>query len=119
MKTVHWNKDNPFWLALLLVAPGAMAGLAALLRSEQRLTRRAVLSALLNSAIFTFAIAAIMHWQLGDDKALFIAGWSLLAGLGGNTVLGLIIKIVPEILRGFIRVDSRTPSQQEWEDEDA
>lgn len=85
---------DPLHVALAMIPLGALAGLAALLRSQERITKRAVAAAMLNSAIFCAAISALMFWHFGDTQVFLNLGVSMLAGLGGNTLIGVAIRIM-------------------------
>ncbi len=72
---------------------GGLAGLAALLRSKDELTKRAIVSATLNSSLMSMASAA--GWWYYDPEANFIALMfvSIMVGIGGNTSIGIITAI--------------------------
>lgn len=67
----------------------AIGGVAALLRGKARLTARLVISACLNSGLIGLVIALIWYSQYKDTNLWFLIGISVLAGLGGNTTIGL------------------------------
>jgi hypothetical protein len=91
--------DNRHWLLLVIFPTSSLAGLAALLRSGQKLNRRAVLSSLLNSGLFGVSVGAIMIHRYGMDSSHVILGISILAGLGGNALLDFSL----ELMRGLAK----------------
>ena len=79
--------DAKWWLLLALFPTCSFAGLAALLRSKQPITKRALWSAVLNSGLFGVVVGAIMIHHFGTDALLLTFGIAVLSGLGGNTAL--------------------------------
>ena len=69
---------------------GGLAGLAALLRSPDKLTRRAVCSAILNSSLLSMGSAALWWWKSPDSNFILLMAVSILIGLGGNTSVGIV-----------------------------
>ena len=69
---------------------GGLAGLAALLRSPDELTRRAVCSAILNSSLLSMGSAALWWWKSPDSNFILLMAVSILIGLGGNTSVGIV-----------------------------
>lgn len=97
--------SDALWIALSMVPLGALAGLAALLRSSEPMTPRAVAAALLNSGILAGALCALMfHWLPG--AILFNVGMSALAGLGGNTAVGFALKAWQSFLAAQLKGES-------------
>lgn len=71
-----------------------LAGLAAALRSKQKLSWRTVASTMLNSG-FIAVIVALLRYQSDKDASLFLLiGYSLLAGLGGGLTLTYLMRIL-------------------------
>jgi len=72
----------------------SVAGLAALLRSKQRLSVRNVLAAILYSAVAGLLIALLWYKKFGGDDGdlYFLMGVSGLAGAGGISILDLGIQ---------------------------
>lgn len=94
MENVKW------WMVLLGLAPlCSFAGLAALLRSRQKPTYRAIASAMLNSGLFGVAIGAGMLWKFGTESFLLIIFVSTLAGLGGNAALDFGVELFMSWIR--------------------
>ena len=75
----------------------SLAGLAALLRSGKPLTTRAVVSAVLNSGIMGFVIAALWYSYF-QGNTYFLIGLSALAGLGGTTLVDFCIQILKTVI---------------------
>lgn len=70
----------------------SVAGLAALLRSKQPLTWRAVIAAALYSGCMGFIIAALWMKEYGlAGDPYFILGVAALAGIGGVSVVDLVV----------------------------
>ena len=101
---------DALWIAAAMIPLGAMAGLAALLRSKQELTSRGVLAAFLNSGILAAAICALMFHRFPEAVLLNIA-LSLLAGLGGNTAVGFAIKGWQAVLTASLKNVSRSDDE--------
>ena len=72
----------------------SVAGLAALLRSKQRLSVRNVLAAILYSAVAGLLIALLWYKKFGGDDGdlYFLMGVSGLAGAGGISILDLAVQ---------------------------
>ena len=78
-------------LLVIITILGGLGGFAALLRSRNKISWRAGLSATLNSALLSLALGAIgLHYNTIERYWLVIGG-SILAGLGGNTAVELIL----------------------------
>ena len=69
----------------------ALAGLAALLRSEAQLTRKAVLSAALNSGLLGLAICLIWYTKFTENLFLLV-GLTIMAGMGGTATVEWAVK---------------------------
>ncbi len=90
---------NTLWTLLAILPVCSFAGLAALLRTEQPITRRAVLAASLNSGLFGLAVAAAMVHRFGAESIYLILSVSVLSGLGGNAALDFAIEGVKAYVR--------------------
>lgn len=98
----NWTRimrDPLTFLVVGLIFPfSSFAGLAALMRSGRKMTKRAVASAMLNSGLFGLAVGFGLIHLKGPEHMFFIWCVSISAGLGGNTAiefaLGLWIKMV-------------------------
>lgn len=71
----------------------SFAGLAALLRSRQKVSARAVVSAMLNSGFIGTIIGLIWYSQYKDTNLFFLVGVSILAGLGGSTTIDFVLQV--------------------------
>lgn len=90
--------DHRYWLLSAIVPISSLAGLAALLRSDEPITWRAGLSATLNSGLFSLCIGSLMLHKFGEDGWMLILGVSVLSGLGGNAALYFGI----ELLKSYV-----------------
>lgn len=70
----------------------SLAGLAALLRSNQPLTMRRIVSALLNSGFIGTIIGLAWYSNYKDTNLAFLIAVSVLAGLGGSTTIDFAIQ---------------------------
>ena len=98
------NQLDPLWLFVLAFIIAAMAGVATVLRTVEKITVRVILSAILNSGALGLCIALILFTWC-KDNTWFLLGLCLLAGLGGMTALGFLLMIVRVFLgRGGLDV---------------
>lgn len=90
------HKWDPIKVMTALTVLNGLAGLAALLRSDERVTPRSILTACLNSAFMGLIVALIWwHWFNADGTSVyFVAAVSLLAGLGGNTTFYFVAQMI-------------------------
>ncbi len=72
----------------------SLGGLAALLRSEGKLNRRIVASAVLTSGIFGVVVAMFLYESLPVWK---LVGVSALAGFGGTTLLDFLFALAKKL----------------------
>jgi len=89
----------------------SLAGLAQLLRSGKELSRRSIISAMLNSGIFGLVIA-LVWWEkyaVEPNGVWFLMGVSLMAGLGGVTLLDFVI----EMIRGTGKISIKLESDDD------
>lgn len=77
----------------LAFAVSALAGLAALLRSDQALTIKALASATLNSGVFGLGICLVWYTSYRDNVH-FLIGVCVLAGLGGQATIDFALSLV-------------------------
>lgn len=107
------DKLDPIALFIAAFLISAMSGVAALLRTPQALTIRALLSAFLNAGAIGLAIAMVLFTYF-KDNTWFLLGLCMLAGLGGMTLIGFLIAVARQ--GGLnVRVDIR---QKGDDDED-
>lgn len=71
----------------------ALAGLAALLRSNAPLKAKSVTSALANSGLLGLGIALLWYTRAQDDIYLLV-GVCVVAGLGGMTTVDFVLELV-------------------------
>ncbi len=110
---------DPLTLFLAAFFISAMAGVAALLRSSKELTWRAICSAALNSGALGTAMALVLFAWF-KDNTWFLLGLCMLAGLGGMTLVGFILKVLEQ---GGINVvikpgAGEKPSKKDTDEED-
>lgn len=84
-----WLPETQIICAVFFVS--AAAGIAALLRSTQLFTIRSATTAILNSGLLGVAVAAIGIQWYDIENALLILGVAILAGLGGNKLVELVL----------------------------
>jgi len=75
------------WHCLIYGGLGSMAGVAALLRTNEPLDRRAFWAACLNSGLFSIAAGIGIIWNYGQQHFLLAVTLSILSGLGGNALI--------------------------------
>lgn len=86
------EKFDPLRILMASFAISSLGGLAALLRSNQPLGWRNVVSAMLYSGIMGLIIALLWYNYFdGKGNIYFLLGVSGLAGIGGTTVLDFLI----------------------------
>ena len=104
------DKFNPLIIFITAFLISAMAGLAALLRSQQELTCRTILAVVLNTGILGLGMALVL-FTFFKDNAYVLIGLCLFAGLGGLTLVGFILQVIKQ---GGINITIRpTPNQDE------
>lgn len=82
---------NPIGVFVSSFGVSAFAGLAALLRSGNKLTRIGVISALLNSGLLGLAIALLWYTKF-QGNIYFLIGTCVLSGLGGMASIEFVLK---------------------------
>lgn len=98
MKDTH-VENKIFWLLLAIFPTCSFAGLAALLRSDQEITKRALLSAIMNSGFFGVCVAALMLHRFGTESIYLTISVSVLSGLGGNAAIDFLVEAVKSYVR--------------------
>ena len=89
--------ENLHSLSVLLSAFGAsaFAGLATLLRFAKKLSKLAVVSAMLNAGFLGLAIALIWYQNYRNAENVYgLIGICVLAGMGGSTLTDLAISLL-------------------------
>lgn len=95
-----FDDKDPYTLFGFAFGISSFAGLAALLRSGKSMSTRLIVSALLNSGLFGMAVAMCWRELYGDAKhPWFMLGVSLLAGLGGTSLIDFVFVAAKEALR--------------------
>lgn len=97
---MKWTEEE--WLLAALFPVCSLSGLAAVLRTGKSPTKLEMASALLNSGLFGVAVAAIMLDHLQWESWRLIFGISILAGLGGNSLLVFCLSIAQRVLQSLI-----------------
>ena len=70
----------------------ALAGIAAMLRSEKKLTVVGIISSLMNSGLLGLGISLLWYNKFSENL-YFLVGVCVMAGLGGMTTVDLALKI--------------------------
>ncbi|SEO64210.1 hypothetical protein SAMN05216316_0689 [Nitrosovibrio sp. Nv6] len=91
-------------LAALAFFGASFAGLATQLRSGNTLTRRTVAATMLNSG-FIGAIIALLGYQTFAEDLPYLMGMSLLAGIGGATILDFALLLLKRRMGITIRIE--------------
>ena len=87
------------WIFLLAVFPAcALAGLAALFKSEDEITYRAIVSSVLNSGLFGVVIGGAGLHFYGCEAIVAIFAAAIFAGLLGDAGFNLVF----EMVKGYI-----------------
>jgi len=113
---------EPFILVALSFTIGALGGLAALLRTKkepQPITRRDILSWMLNSGLFGMGIVLVACYSgwAPNTHWVFVLGASCLVGLGGLSMVEYTARAARELLRAWaLRVTEKLPVPGEKDD---
>jgi hypothetical protein len=86
------TEPTPWLLFAGIFVAASFGGLASLLRSKRQITTRLVVSAMLNSGLFGWVIAGGMWRQYGGENPTLIFAISILAGLGGTTMIDFALQ---------------------------
>jgi FtsH-binding integral membrane protein len=86
------EKFNPFEFLSSALAIASFGGLAALLRSKQRLSPRAVVAAIIYSGISGLIVFLLLCNYCGAENVHLLLGVSGLAGIGNVTVIDFLIQ---------------------------
>lgn len=101
-------------VAAAMVPFGAAAGYAALLRSKEPLTQRAIVSALLNSGLLS-GLVALVAFHYHPESWLLNIAFSLGSGLGGNSAIGMAMNVWANTLKSYGATTN--PNDRETHDE--
>lgn len=108
------NKYDAYLQFLATFSLSSFAGLAALLRGGDKLTYRAVASAMMNSGFMGIVIYTIgSKVYAGNENVWFLMGISTLAGLGGNTAIDFFLTLAKSVILAKVQ------SKKEPEDQNA
>jgi hypothetical protein len=88
------DKLNPLEVFIYCFSIASLAGIAALLRSNKVLTARIIVSAALYSGLFGLVIGLIWYNYFAPTNIFFLIGVSGLAGLGGVSLLDVILQLI-------------------------
>lgn len=104
---------TPGQVFMACFAISSIAGLANLLRTTKAITLRAAMAATLYSGLFGLVIGLVWHNYFAPTNQYFLIGVSGLSGLGGMSLIDLIVQL---FLNG-INIKITLPSEDE-EDSD-
>lgn len=88
------DKLTPLQVLICCFSIASLAGIAALLRSNKELTIRTIASAALYSGLFGLVIGLIWYNYFAPANLFFLVGVSGLAGLGGVSLLDVILQLI-------------------------
>jgi hypothetical protein len=88
------DKFNPLHIFFSAFTISSLAGLAALLRSQNQLSMRAICSAILYSGMTGLIVALTLYNYFGAEYIFLLLGVSGLAGIGGATVIDFIVQLI-------------------------
>lgn len=97
---------EPWLIGLLAFFGASFAGLATQLRTGKELTWRAITAAMLNSG-FIGSIIALIGYKDFADNLPYLLGISLLAGIGGASVLDFFLLIIKQRMGITIQIERR------------
>lgn len=109
----HAADDISLWaLFMLLAGAGASAlGLSVLLRSGGALTVRAVVAAVLHSAIWGVVIFLVGYDAL-QDKLPMLLGFSISSGLGTASMVDLLLMVIKNKLGITVTINPPARAQE-------
>ena len=87
---------NPTVIFLSAFCVAALSGLATILRSPKRLTRKDLFSATLNAGMLGLGICLTWYskFSTGEDDVYMLLGICLISGLAGVSVMDFIVEAV-------------------------
>lgn len=94
MEAIMQDKISPIQLFLAAMTLSSVGGLAALLRSNNTLSARAIASAVLSSGVMGLVIALTSYTYFGVTNPFFLLGVCGLAGIGGTTVVDFLVLVM-------------------------
>lgn len=111
------DKLTPLQVFLLCFGISSLAGIAALLRSNKQLTARTIASASLYSGLFGLVIGLIWYNYFAPTNLFFLIGVSGLAGLGGVSLLDVLLQLIASGLKIRISVEADDEDDTEVNDD--
>jgi hypothetical protein len=106
------EKLNPLGVFVSAFAISSFAGLAALLRAGEQVTKKSVFSAMLNSGILG-VIIALLWYASYKDNVHFLIGVCALAGLGGNTLIDFALSLLKSKLTTVMAVQPKESNNEQ------
>ena len=91
-KSMATHDISPILLLACLGFLGAVAGTAALLRSDRDVNHRNFWSGALNSSLVSIGVATFMLWKFPQELWLTVSA-SVFSGLGGNRFVELAVEL--------------------------
>lgn len=94
-RTIVDETFHAFSVFLSAFGTASFAGLATLLRFAKKISKLAIVSAMLNSGFLGLAIALIWYQNYRNAENVYgLIGVCVLAGMGGSTLTDLLISIL-------------------------
>lgn len=103
---------EPLDVLLKSFALASVAGLAELLKSNRRISSRAILAAVLYNGMSGTIIALLLYSRLGAEHMALILGVSAFAGIGCISILDL----VAALLRSGVSIKLNKPGETDRND---
>lgn len=104
------NYSTDHWLMLGgIFCFASIGGLAALLRSGQRITWKQTISALLNSGMMGLIVATILWKRFAGEDLYLLVGVSVMAGFGGSTIIDFAMRVLKEKASRFFGISPDDP----------
>lgn len=99
------DKLTPFQILAACFGLSSLAGVAALLRSNKILDPRTVIAAFLYSGLFGLVIGLVWFNYFAPANHYFLVGVSGLAGLGGVSLIDVLVQLITRGVSVKIHVD--------------
>jgi hypothetical protein len=109
------DKLTPLQVLICCFSIASLAGIAALLRSNKDLNVRTITSATLYSGLFGLVIGLIWYNYFAPTNLFFLIGVSGLAGLGGVSLLDVVLQLITNGVNVRISVE---PDDEDTEVDD-
>ncbi len=107
------DKLRPLEVLLSCLAIASLGGFFSLLRSQQPLTARGLVAATLYSGLIGLVIGLLWFNYFAPANLFFLIGTSGLAGLGGVTLLDVVVNV---IAKGGVNITIKPKSDGSEED---